>query len=184
MIQIPLSAVVAIAGSAEAFTAAVAAQRDELEAHRRGKPGIAAPLHHELIDQLVQRIPDTGPVAERKPDQFVVAPFEIIDDTPPPPPPPTLAERKVVLLQSLYTAVAAARDAVLSPARLQLLNLDVTDALVIVEEKRSPAQLKAIELLTAYDSRSSDIARAAARAMVDIEDLTEASIDRYQLPAF
>jgi len=31
---------------------------------------------------LVQRIPDAGPVAERGPDQVVVVPYLIFDDTP------------------------------------------------------------------------------------------------------
>lgn len=83
MIEIPLSTVVAIAGSAEVFALELERHRAGLEAHRLGKPGIAAPVPHELIDALIQRVPDTHPdVAARQPDQFVIAPYTVIDDTP------------------------------------------------------------------------------------------------------
>jgi len=81
MIDIPLSLV----GSAEAFAVAVESHRADLEAHRLGKPGIPAPTAprlHDLVDQVVLRVPDTGPVADRGPDRFVVAAYRIVDDTP------------------------------------------------------------------------------------------------------
>jgi hypothetical protein len=78
MIDIPLSQV----GSAEAFAAELEKHRADLEAHRLGKPGIPVPVHHELVDQLILRVPDTGPVADRGPDKFVIAPYRIVDDTP------------------------------------------------------------------------------------------------------
>ena len=82
-IEIPLSAVVAIAGSAEVFALELERHRAGLEAHRLGSPGVAAPVPHELIDALIRRVPDTHPdVAARKPDQFVIAPYKIVDDTP------------------------------------------------------------------------------------------------------
>jgi hypothetical protein len=83
MIEIPLSAVVAIAGSSEVFALELERRRAALEAHRLGKPGIAAPAPDALIDQLICRVVDTHPViAERKPDQFVIAEYRIVDDTP------------------------------------------------------------------------------------------------------
>ena len=181
MIEIPLSAAVEIAGSAEAFHAAVWAHRAALEAHRLGPPGEAAPFAPALLDALVERVPDINPiVAERQADRFVVADFEIVDDTPPP---PTLAERKAALLHALQLAAQAAREAIISPARLQLLNFDVADALAVSEDNRAPAQVAAIGLWTAYNLRCGEIARNAARAAVAIEDLTEATIDGYKLPA-
>lgn len=78
MIEIPLSK----AGSAEAFAAALEAHRADLEAHRVGKPGVPAPVADELLDALIMRVPDAGPVAERGPDKFEIAPYAIIDDTP------------------------------------------------------------------------------------------------------
>jgi hypothetical protein len=82
VIEIPLSTVVAIADSPEAFAVRIQAHCAALEAHRMGKPGVPAPMEHELVDSLILRIPDSGPVAQRGPDQFVVAGYEILDDTP------------------------------------------------------------------------------------------------------
>lgn len=78
MIRIPLS----IAGTAEGFAAAVQAHRDALEAHLMGKPGKAAPVAPEAVQAAIERRPQAGPVAIRGPDQFVVLPYEIYDDTP------------------------------------------------------------------------------------------------------
>lgn len=83
MLEIPLSAVVAITGTAKDFAAVLEQHRADLEAHRLGKPGAPAPVHHDLVDTLIERVPDNNPVvAERKADQFVVRPYKIVDDTP------------------------------------------------------------------------------------------------------
>lgn len=83
MLEIPLSAVVAIAGSAKDFPVVLEQHRAALEAHRLGKPGAPAPVHHDLVDTLIRRVTDTNPdVAARAPDQFVIAPYTIVDDTP------------------------------------------------------------------------------------------------------
>lgn len=80
MIEVPLS----IAGSAEAFAAALEAHRSAVETHMMGKPGRPAPVApHQLIHDLVQRVPDTMPiVASRGPDKIVVGAYKIVDDTP------------------------------------------------------------------------------------------------------
>jgi hypothetical protein len=81
MIDIPLSLV----GSVEAFAVALESHRADLEAHRAGKPGIPAPIAprlHGLVDQLILRVPDAGPVADRGPDKFLIAPYRVVDDTP------------------------------------------------------------------------------------------------------
>ncbi len=76
VIQIPLSQ----AGEPAAFAASLEAHRAALEAHRTGRVGIAAPAH--AWDHLIERVPQTGPVAARGPDTFVVRAYEIVDDTP------------------------------------------------------------------------------------------------------
>ena len=78
MIQIPLSQ----SGPALDFAKAVEAHRKALETHMMGKPGKPAPIATPLIESVIQRRPQTGPVATRGPDQFVILPYEIIDDTP------------------------------------------------------------------------------------------------------
>jgi hypothetical protein len=81
MIQIPLSQV----SSASEFAAAVEKHRNALERHNLGKSGIAAPTADPLVQSVIARVPQTGPVAKRGPDDFVIQPYEIIDDTPPAP---------------------------------------------------------------------------------------------------
>ena len=80
-VQIPLS----LSGPADQFALALEAHRAALEKHRIGKAGVAQPVAHPLLDQLVDRVPDVGPVATRGPDKFVILPYEIYDDTPKPP---------------------------------------------------------------------------------------------------
>lgn len=79
MIRVPRS----VAGAADAFAARLAAHRDALEEHRLGRADRPAPVADHLVDSLVLRVPDVNPnIAQRGPDQFVVAPYEIFDDTP------------------------------------------------------------------------------------------------------
>lgn len=77
-VQVPLS----LSGPPEGFAKAVAAHRDALEAHMMGKPGKAAPVASTAVAMVVARQPQDGPVATRGPDQFVILPYTIIDDTP------------------------------------------------------------------------------------------------------
>jgi hypothetical protein len=78
MIKIPLSQ----SGPADQFAAAVASHAAALEAHRMGPPGIPAPVAHELVEAAITRVQQAGPVDDRGPDQFVILPYEIVDDRP------------------------------------------------------------------------------------------------------
>lgn len=183
MIQIPLSRI----ESREAFAAALEAHRAALADHRIGEPDKPAPiasLDHELIDQLIQRVPDSGPVESRGPDRFEITPYEIIDDTPPPPEPPTLAQRKRALLAELETAGHAAIDKRLSPGRARLLAMDYADAGIKSKAKRTAADKKAIEQFETFNGYVNEIKRKVARAAVAIDDLTETDIDDWTVPTF
>lgn len=183
MIQIPLSRI----PSPEEFAAAAEAHRAALEAHRLGPAGVPQPRCDELVEAVVERVPDPNPkVAERGPDRFVVAPYEIVDDRPNAPAPhvPTLPERKALLAIELHQAAAAALAARLSPARARLLALDAGQAMAVPEGARTPAQTASIEAWTAYNSAAADIQRRSAEIEIMIEDLTEASIAGFSLPQF
>jgi hypothetical protein len=178
MIEIPLSQIASVAE----FAKAVEAHRQAMEDHRSGEPGIAVPVHEERwVNAVIIAAPDTGPVATRGPDKFIIWPYTVIDDTPPP---PTLDERKAALLSVLHGAAAAARDSVLSPARQQLLNLDYSEAITAPENAKNPAQIAAIDLLTSFNSKCTDISNTVIRAAVAIEDLTEATIETWKVPSF
>lgn len=81
-VRIPLTA---IGTDAEVFNAAVEAHRAAVEKHMLGPAGVAAPRATDLIESLIVRIPDAGPVAERGPDKITIKPYEIYDDRPVPP---------------------------------------------------------------------------------------------------
>ncbi len=76
MIQIPLSQV------GDDFASEVAGFRAALEQHNRGEPGRPAPAASHWVSQVIARVPQDGPVADRGPDQFVILPYEIVDDRP------------------------------------------------------------------------------------------------------
>lgn len=183
MIQIPLSKIV----SREDFAKAVFDHQAALAAHMMGKPGISRPKAHPLIESVINRVPDSGPVAQRAPDTFVIADYEIVDDTPPPlpePEPPSLETRKALMEMQLHQAANAAKTALLSPARVQLLSLDVTAAMSKPETERSIAEHASIEAYTAYASRAADIDRARVLASIELEDLTNLTIEGWQIPSF
>jgi hypothetical protein len=129
-------------------------------------------------------VPDKGPVAERGPDRFIIADYDIFDDTPPSPPPPTLDQRKQALAVQLHQAAAAARATMISPARLQLLQLDYSAAIATPESARSPADIAVIAAMNAFQDRCVEIDRVVAVAAVDLEERTEANVDAFRLPAF
>lgn len=78
MIRIPLSLI----GSAEEYATAVAKHRNDLQAHMMGKPGKPAPLASDIVCAVIERRPQEGPVATRGPDEFVILPYEVVDDRP------------------------------------------------------------------------------------------------------
>jgi hypothetical protein len=166
---------------ADQFAAALEAHRADLAAHRLGKVGVPVPAAHPLLDGLIQCVPQTGPVHERGPDDFVIVPYEIVDDTPPP---PTLAERRNALVHQVNLAAQVARDAILSPAKAALVGMDANDAALRPDGARTPAEQAAIDLYNEFQSRCVDINKAALRATVEIEDLTESTIDGWKIPSF
>jgi hypothetical protein len=64
------------------FAAAVETYVAALERHMMGKPGKPAPTASDIVKAVVERRPQTGDPATRGPDQFVILPYEIVDDTP------------------------------------------------------------------------------------------------------
>lgn len=172
MISIPLSQV----GSADAFAAEVEAYRMAVEQHQLGEHGVAAPAHSELIESLIVRVPDTGPVAKRKPDKITIAPYEIVL--------PTLDQRKADLITALNQTAQAALNAILSPARQQLLALDIGPALAVEEAVRTPSQKATVDLQASFAIAATTINRAVVEARVEIEDLTAVTIDAWKLPSF
>jgi hypothetical protein len=77
-IRIPLS----LSGPPDQFAKAVEAHRKACHTHMMGRTGRPAPVAPEVVAAVVARVPQTGPVAERGPDEIVILPYEIVDDRP------------------------------------------------------------------------------------------------------
>jgi hypothetical protein len=78
MIRLPLSQT----GPADKFAQAVDAHIQALTSHMMGKPGKPAPRASDLIERVIMRQAQGGPVATRSPDRFMAMPYEIYDDSP------------------------------------------------------------------------------------------------------
>lgn len=78
MIKIPLSQT----GPADKFALAVQAHIEALTTHMMGQAGKPAPRAPDVIERVIMRQVQGGPVATRGPDRFVALPYEIFDDTP------------------------------------------------------------------------------------------------------
>lgn len=81
MIQIPISQI----KSADAFSAEVESHAAALKRHQMGPPGHHVPIASPLVELVITRQPQDGPVATRGPDDFVVLEYEFSDDIPRPP---------------------------------------------------------------------------------------------------
>lgn len=171
-LSIPLSVV----GDTTAFQSALVSHCAALEAHAAGPASVPAPVSIPLLDALVMRVPRGDPL----PDAFQIAPYEILDDSPPP---PSLEERKAALTAELNAAAASIQNAILSPGRAKLLDIDVTESISVPNRVRSPDQIAAIAAFTAFRSRCVEIQRNAAVAAIEIEDLTERTIGAWKVPS-
>ena len=78
MIRLPLSQT----GPAKEFAQAVQRHIEALTAHQMGPAGKPAPRSTGLVEGIIARQSQDGPVATRGPDRFVALPYTIIDDTP------------------------------------------------------------------------------------------------------
>lgn len=78
MIRLPLSQT----GQPAQFAQDVQAHIEALTAHMMGPPGKPSPRASDLIDRVIMRQVQGGPVATRGPDRFMALPYDIYDDTP------------------------------------------------------------------------------------------------------
>lgn len=164
----------------ENFAQLVSDHRLALEKHRftvnvpAPRPaGELAPV----IEACVRRV--QHPIKAKKPDDYVED-YVIVDDTPPPPPPLTLVERKERLRQQVRTLESEAHDRLLSPGRRQLNAVKMTQIQGLVSER--PITKDEEEFLKAEQARSrlhTDISMRAAEMMVEIDDLTEDTVDQW-----
>lgn len=182
--EIPLSQL----QNREQFEQAVAEHADKLAAFTR-TTGEPRPVAHPMIEASIKRI--SHPKSAKLPDDYVVD-YVIVDDTPPPPPPLNLADRKALLHGQLRAAEQAAKEAVLPQRKHRLLFLQAQNAsrkIKFIEGKQDESDLTAeeqaslVQVKTVQDTYA-NIELLSAQAESDIEELTDDTVDTWQVPNF
>lgn len=138
-----------------------------------GKPRPTAV--HPLVERAVKRIQTQG-----QPDKYV-ADFVVVDDTPPP---LSLEEKKHKLVSDLRFAENAAMEKILPARKIRLAHIKYSDAMSLDESVRTATHQEDIALITTVQGTRAQYTLKAAQAEADIEDLTEQTIDSWQLPEF
>lgn len=168
--------------SREEFEAAVANHIEALKAARKenGKP---RPTAHPLVEQCIKRV--AYPVISRRPDDFI-ADYVIIDDMPveAEAPAPTLEQKKSERVYLVRMAELAAKERLFPQRKFRLLQLDYSDAVKVPEADRTKKQQDAIADFERVIAGFAAIERVGATDEAAIEDLTEDTIDSWQVPTF
>lgn len=141
----------------------------------RGKP---RPVAHPLIEKSVKRV--VYPVNQKKPDSYV-ADYTFKDDTPKIEP-LTLEDKKNRLVALLHNAAIAAKNKILPQRKFRLFLLNVKDAVDKKEVDRSDADKALIAEHNDIQTKWNVIDRKLAEAESAIEDLTDDTVDSWQVP--
>lgn len=172
----------------EQFEQAVAEHVDRLANFNRevGKP---RPVAHPLVEASVKRI--SHPKGTKLPDDYMVD-YVIVDDTQPPVESINLnlEDKKSVLAAQLRAAEHAAKVAVLPQRKHRILQLQTQNANAKIKydtgiadySELTEADTAVIEHLKKVQAAYAVIELIAAQAESDIEDLTDDTVDKWQVP--
>lgn len=140
----------------EAFRQALLAHRFTLD---------PAPNASELIDRAIRRVQTDG-----KPDDFIID-IEIIEDV-------TFDDRKNALLSTVHKARDSTLAAIISPGRERLMMLDISE---IKPDEITPEQKAMVDSYNAIQIKKRAVIRYFTNAEIEVEELTEASIDGWTM---
>jgi hypothetical protein len=146
--------------------------RQALLAHRF--TGDAAPTAPEAVARAIRRVQ-----TENQPDDFV-ADVKIIEDVVA----PNLAERKLVLLSKIRADETKALVAIIAPARERMLMLDIGVIGNTKLEDMTEDQKALIEKRMDIVAKKTVVARYFLNLEIEIEDLTETTIDAWSFRPF
>lgn len=168
-----------LGGQQEAFEKAVVDHIVALHAFsaQRGKPRPAA---HPLVEQSIKRL-----IVPGKPDKHIPD-YVIVDDLPPPEerPAPTLEAKKNILHQRLTVAEHEAKYKILPQRKIRMANVKMQIAMATPEDDRTGEQREDIASYLHVQDQWRKIDLIAAQAESDIDDLTEETVDNWELPSF
>lgn len=140
--------------------------------------GQPRPTASPMIEMAVARVQEKG-----KPDTYVPN-YTIIDDTPAPPPPLNLDDRKNQVHQKLIIAEHEAKDKVMPPRKKRLLSMMYEQAIAKLEQDRTVEEQSNLDTFLDINKKWVDIGLIAAKAEAAIDDLTDDTINDWQLPDF
>jgi hypothetical protein len=152
-----------------------------VDAHRQAKldhrftEGVPAPAAPPLIEGAIKRVPH-----ENGPDDFV-ADYEIVDDLPPP---PTLRERKDVLINQVAMKEMEARLAVIPRGKRRLLDIQHAELMRKPVDQHTAEDAAFLDDYGRKQDQMQAITKSAAALEAQIEDLTEETIAKWQVPEF
>jgi hypothetical protein len=169
------------------FAESVNAYVDELHAFNK-KVGVPRPTSHPLVEAAIRQI--------KKPNQAdtYVADYVIFDDGPPmqEQTEPMLEDKKNMLGQTLYELCRQAKSAVLSERKYPLLGvkynmamqkIKYVDGKEVSDDRTDQEKLDCATLL-ACQKRWQELDLIYAQALSDLDDMTDANIDKWQPPNF
>jgi hypothetical protein len=160
-------------GKQAEFEKAVADHITALHAFSKevGKP---RPVHHPLVEAAIKRVQKAN-----HPDEYV-ADYTILDDSPPP---PTLEEKKAAHYADLLKAENVAKTKIIPNRKIRLMSLANNAALQKIDAEKTDQDKEAMASYIKIAKAFQKIEWATAQAESDIEDLTEANVDSWQVPA-
>lgn len=141
----------------------------------RGKP---RPVAHPLIEQAIKRV--TYPIASKKPDSFV-ADYVFKDDTQKIEP-LTLDDKKNRCSAQLHNAVLVAKGKLLPQRKLRLFLLQVGDATKKEPHLQTDDDKAILDRHADIEAKWNLLDRQLAEAESAIEDLTDDTVDKWQVP--
>lgn len=161
----------------EGFEADVETYRQALLAHRFTVDVPAPQARNHLIEAAVARVQYV--IEDKKPDDFVLD-YTIEDD-----PPVPFEDKKNTALNEVLMAERALRNKIMPVGKARLHGIKANDILM-AQQKQEAVTAEDENFLKDHKERLArldELNRDVAQALSDVEDLTELTIDGWQLPA-
>ena len=138
-------------------------------------PGEPRPTAPDLIEQCMGRVQAPG-----KPDDFVILPYEIIDDTPAA---PTLQDKKDLLLHKISVLMQEKFDDLMPKGKAKLIEFKAMLGNAKKAKDRTDEDNEFIKLKNDLSKEWSALYERSLYLSAEVEDLTEENIDSW-VPTF
>lgn len=157
------------------FEVAVATHITRMTAFNK-EVGQPRPVAHPLVEASIKRVQTRG-----RPDAYVPD-YTIVEDTPPPAPAISLDDKKRMHQAALAAAESEAKFKLLPQRKMRLAQLKYQAAMRKPEDERTPEENEDVASLNLLEKAFAAITLKGAQAESDIDDLTDDTVDNWQLP--